>query len=329
MLPPLKVLVRTLSVLPLLLLVWAYAQPLLITATPHDTLDLIVVDGADERTLLRDDAVDLFDPSPSPDGDLIAVAATEALADPAASREGTDWSFLVIDRSGAERWRWALPGSDGRFRPAGGFDLVWLPDGRSLLAQGFRDDFVWEVRRYFLDAERAVALGTGFGILLAPDGERFAITRDEGIYLVRIADGRERLLGSGYALGWSADGEALVIERNSALFVVPIDDPDATDFIGDSGPYIGMVSAPDGGRYVVTIPLDGDSAIFFYDREHRFLGSYELPGLAADLAWLDGGRVAVELAHDAGWSIVAIDPKGRVSSLVPESGGAGVSVLRE
>jgi hypothetical protein len=312
-----------------LLLCVAYAQPLLFTSDRNGTLDLFSLDGAAERTLRRDDAFDIFDPSRSPDGSLVAYAATEAIADPAASRDGTTWSYRLIDRDGAERWRWELPGSDGRFRPAGGFELIWLPDGRSLLAQGYGDDFVWQVRRYFVGAERSVLLGEGFGILLAPDGERFAVTRDEGIAVVTIADGRERLLGPGFALGWTPDGAALVIERNSALFVVPIDDPAATDFIGDSGPYIGMASAPDGGRYAVTIPLDGDSAIFFYDREHRFLGSFELPGFAADLAWLDGGRVAVELAHDAGWSIVTVDLAGRVSSLVPESGGAGLSVLPE
>lgn len=329
MLLPLKVPLRTLSVLPFLLLVCAHAQPLLFTATPHGTLDLLVGDEADERTLLRDDAYDLFDPSPSPDGALIAVAATEALAPPAVSRDGTRWSFRVIDRDGAERWSWTLPGSDGRFRPAGGYELVWLPDGRSLLAQGFRDDFVWEVRRYFVGATRSVALGEGFGILLAPDGERFAVTRDEGIAVVRIADGRERLLGSGRALGWTPDGAALVIERNFALLLLPLDAPGATELIGDSGPYIAMAWDPSRRRYAVTIPLGGESAIFFYDRESRYLASFELPGFAADLAWLDEERVAVELANDAGWSIVTIDLTGRVDSLVPQSGGAGLSVVPE
>lgn len=313
---------RLIFLLSIGLLSGAWAQDFVFTSERLGTSDLFVRRGGFEVPLVVSDDLAEFDPSPSPDGRLIAYAATTFVLGVTDFDDDWSWEYRAVDLEGRERGRWSLPGGDNDFRPAGGFELVWLPDGLSFLAQGYGEDGAWQVHRFFLGTERIVRLGEGFGILPSPDGSAFAITRDDAVFVVAIADGLALPLGEGRALGWTPDGAALLVERNFALLLVPLEDA-ATEVIGDSGPYLELHWSPDGRHYAYTILVGAASAIFFHDRDHAFLGSYDLAGLAADFDWLDDERVALELVSDDGRGIVSVDLAGRLAPLVDGGGAEG------
>ncbi len=313
---------RTLVLL-LVLLGGAWAQDLVFTSERLGTSDVFVRrDGVTFPLVFSDDLAE-FDPSPSPDGSLVAYAATSFVVGVTSFEDDWTWEYRAVDLEGRERGRWSLPGGDNNFRPAGGFELAWLPDGRSFLAQGYTEDADWEVRRFFLDTERTVYLGSGFGILLSPDGSAFAITRNDQVFVISIADGLTLPLGRGRALGWTPDGAALLVERNFGLLLVPIEDVAAAEVIGDSGPYLELRWSPDGRHYAYTILIGADSAIFFHDGAHNFLGSFDLGGLAAGFDWLDGEQVALELVLDEERRIITVDVEGTLTTLVDGTGGDG------
>ncbi len=289
----------------LVVLTGAMAQRLVFVSDRADALslrqgELFLFDDGSELRLTSTPELAEFDPSPSPDGGLIAHAATSFLSGVSTFDDSWSWQYRVVDLSGRLREAWPLPGGDDSFRPAGGFAIAWLPDGRSFLAQGLDAAGNWEVHRFVLGARRTVRLAQGFGIVPSPDGSRFATSRNGIIYLVEVATGNEQVFAGGTPLGWTSDGLELLFEQNLALLRAPASDPEAVRFVGDSGPYLELRYRRDGGRYAYTTVHEGRSAVFFHDADHRYLGSFDVGGFVESFDWLDDERVVLELVLPTG-----------------------------
>lgn len=62
-------------------------------------------------------------------------------------------------------------------RPAGGFQLRWLPGEKALLGQVPTETGRWEVHRFDLGSPRSTRVTEGFGVVLDAAGSRFATER--------------------------------------------------------------------------------------------------------------------------------------------------------
>jgi len=260
--------------------------------------DLFLYDDGSELRLTHTPDLAEYDPSPSADGNFIAYAATTFIASVTSYDDSWQWSYHVIDDRGQEVANWKLTGLDNDFRPAGGFDITWLGDNRSFLAQTLDEEGNWEVRRYLIDAQDPELLAKGFGIELNPDGLRFATARGGTTFLIDILSGQETPLLECTPLAWTPDGRDLYLAQDKSLLRVPLADPEAKQLVSDSGPYLDFHWSPDHRQYAYTTSQDGTSAVFFHDADDTFLVSFELDGFAEDFDWLDDETLLLELARD-------------------------------
>ncbi|UCH27186.1 MAG: hypothetical protein JSV66_05970 [Trueperaceae bacterium] len=284
--------------------------------------DLYLFDAGSEIRLTSTPDLAEYDPSPSSDSQLVAYASTDFIAGVTDYEASWTWRYHVIDLNGRELASWDLPGAENTFRPAGGFDIFWLPDRSGFLAQGYDADGAWEIHRYFLDQTDSIPLTKGFGIVPSADG-RFVVTMRAGeSYLVEIETGLETSLGEGYPLGWAPDGGAVFLERNFALLLVPPTSPERTKLIGDTGPYLALAWNPTRSAYAyTTVHEDGSSAVYFHDRRNTFLGSYGVEGLADSFDWLDDERLVLEWLPSSEEHLIAvIDRSGNIAVLVDSAG---------
>lgn len=272
--------------------------------------EIFVYDRGSELRLTDTPVWAEYDPVPSPDGAWIVTAATNFLYGFTSFDDEWSWRYVLVDENGRQHQSWSLEGSSGSFRPAGGYQIAWLPDGRSFLANAYDDTGDWRVVRYVLDSAQTIALGQGYETVLHPDGERFATSHNGIIYLVEIATGERTTLAGGRPLGWSADGSELIFEQGTTLFRARPEDPDRLRILGDAGPYVSLRNAPGGERYAVASIAGEASSIVFYDADHELAQSWLLAESVVALEWLDDAWLVIEL----------VDPDGRRLELLSIDG---------
>jgi hypothetical protein len=284
--------------------------------------DLYLFDAGSEIRLTSTPDQAEYDPSPSPDGQLIAYASTNFIAGATDFEASWAWRYQVIDLAGRELASWDLPGGENTFRPAGGFDIVWQAGSRSFLAQGYDSAGAWEILHFSLGEAGSVPLAKGFGIVQSNDGRFLVTMRDGAVYVIEIATGLESALGEGYPLGWTPDSSAVFLERNFALLLVPPASPDRHKVVGDSGPYLALDWSPGRSAYAYTIVHeDGTSAVFFHDQRNTFQGSFGVEGSVDSFDWLDDERLVFELAPSPEERLIGvIDRSGNVVVLVDSAG---------
>ena len=241
-----------------------------------------------------------YDPAPSPAGDGFAAAATNFLYPLTSYDDAWSWRYVVFDREGRLQDAWPIDGSTGMFRPAGGFQIGWLPGGRSFLANAYDEAGGWLVQRYVLDSRQTILLGPGYEIVVHPDGERFATSHNGIISIVAIATGEREVFAGGRPLAWTPDGTELLFEQAGALYRAAPESPARRRMIGDEGPYVALRFAPDGGRYAVASVDGGGSFVAFHAATHELIDRWRVDASVIAFDWLDEGWLVLEIADAAG-----------------------------
>ena len=301
-------------VLVLALGVTATAQQVLFVSDRYDPRtvrqsDVYLYDDGSTLRLSDTPAWAEYDPAPSPGGDAFAVAATNFLFPITSYDDAWSWRYVVFDDEGRQQDAWSIDGSTGMFRPAGGFQIAWLPDGRSFLANAYDEFGDWQVRRYVVDSRQTILLGPGYEIAVHPDGERFATSHNGIISLVEIASGERRVFAGGRPLAWTPDGTELLFEQAGALYRATEESPARRRVVGDGGPYVALRFAPDGGRYAVASVAGSGSSVAFYAATHELIDRWPLAASVVAFDWLDDEWLVLEIADAAGLrlELLAVD----------------------
>lgn len=307
----------------------AQAQQVLFVSDRHDPRGVLQNDvyrweGGSEDRVTETPGWAEFDPEPTPDGDRFVVAATNFIDGVTRFDDDWSWRYAVHREDGRLLDRWDIAGSEGTFRPAGGFQIAWLPDGDSFLGNaydpGLRD---WRVVRYVVGAERTIDLGYGFDIVLHPDGERFATSRHGVVEVVEIATGERRGVFTGRPLGWTKDGTELIFDQNGVLYRArPDGDPRDRRVLAEDGTWIGLRYAPRAGYAVAGIGQDTSTLVFF-DEEHVRERKLTVVTPIVDFDWLDETWLVVEYvtSRERWLELVAVD--GRIAPFVDSHGEDG------
>lgn len=263
------------------------------------------------------------DPEPAPDGGVFAVAATNFIDGITRLEDDWSWRYAIHRANGRLLDAWNVGGTAGTFRPAGGFQIAWLPDGRSFLGNAY-DDAIgeWRVVRYVRGASSTVDLGHGFDIVLHPGGERFATSHHGVVDVVEIATGERRGVFHGRPLAWSPDGEELIFDQNGVLYRASPSEPTDRRILAEDGTWVGLRHAPSGGYAAVGIERDTSSVVFF-DAEQVRQRKLTLVTSVVDFDWLDDRWLVVEVVTSQGRWLELVSADGEIAPFVDSHGDDG------
>jgi Tol biopolymer transport system component len=154
-------------------------------------------------------------------------------SDPSVSPDGTRIAFVGYPLDGRSDVN--VMNADGtsqrRVGDAAGWSPVWSPDGTRIAYAGEpgRDDGSIYVVNADGTAARRVAEDAGlFGFAWSPDGKQIAYGVEDGIALVQVDGGGQRVIPTGskspWRLAWSPDGTRIAfLDLNGPLYVTNID----------------------------------------------------------------------------------------------------------
>lgn len=254
--------------------------------------DVFLYRDGSELRLTNTDGASEYDAVPSPTGALLAYVTVDLapVADVPAPFAPQGWHVEVLDlltlRVVA---RWQIDNTVGMTRPAGGFQLRWLPGEQALLGQVPTTDGRWEVHRFDRGFPRSTRLAEGFGIVLDASGTRFATERAGVVYAVDVTTGdpvttAPVAVAAGTPLGW-VDDEVLIALPEGMIRASPTSSG-VFDVFAFPGNYGELAWSPDGAHYAVVLHQDGSWFVIVATREHRFVEDYQLPGPVEGLDWL-------------------------------------------
>lgn len=246
-----------------------------------------------------------YDPVASLDGRLIAYAVRE---EPATVDKGDNWywKFEVMDvLLSRPLASWQVPGTRGMTRPAGGFNLTWLPEGGSFLAQVPGNAGEWEIHRFTVGTDNSELVGRGFGIVLSPDGRRLATERNGVVYVLELDTGRETPLAAGTPLGWAGNTHVFVA-RTDGLDLIELGTQARRSLHSFYGKYTDFSWSPDGRHYALSLVQDDQWFLIFVTRDHAFVEDYLIPGAIYGLEWLDNRAVIFSFLKEAGDLAIAM-----------------------
>ncbi len=231
-----------------------------------------------------------FDPAPSPGGRYVAFVAHDH-ADEDAGWAGWGWYLGVVESlTGREVARWELPRTVGMTRPAGGFQTAWAA-GETVLAQVPSASGGWEVHAFDVATGEARLVAEGFGIVLDPDRERLATSREDGVHVVDVTDGADSLAfpGAGGPLAWW-QGEVLVWTESGLLLADP--QTGAARSVATPPGLVTEARADPTGELVAYVRLDTagqTSEVSVLGRDGLASSVWREPGWASGLDWLGPG----------------------------------------
>lgn len=275
-----------------------------ITGYAQQTDVFLYRDGSELRLTHTDDASE-YDAVPSPSGTLLAYVRVDLspVADVPAAPAPLGWHIEVLDLVTLRIVdRWQIDGSTGMTRPAGGFQLRWLPDEQALLAQVPTAPDAWEVHRFDRGVPRSTRLTEGFGIVLDAAGSRFATEHDGVVYALDVTTGADEAtvpvaVAAGTPLGWA--GEEVLIALPEGMVRVSPTESGVVDVFAFPGDYGAVAWSPDGAHYAVVLQQDGYWFVIVANRDNGFVEDYQLPGPVEGLDWVADDTLVFAVEREA------------------------------
>ena len=274
--------------------------------------------GSEIRLTFTADAAE-YDPIPSPDGQFIAYAVTD-LVHPVDDDADWQWRLEVIDlllrRTQAS---WKMPNSEGITRPAGGFAIAWLEDGRSFLAQVPGEGSQWEVHRFSIGQPESEMVARGFGVVTSPDGAYVATARNGITYAIDLAKGEEVVLAAGDPLGWNGN-DTLLIARTDAVTEVDVTSQRA-DLVADYfGQYYGLRWNPARDLYAYILEQNETWYVTIARADHQEVETYSFTSFVETLDWLSDEHLVLSLERDGASALALLDLFGNDPIIVDSIG---------
>jgi hypothetical protein len=259
-------------------------------------------------TIQPDDAA--YDPVPSRDGTQLAYVEKSLIG---------SWSLIVIAFNGDEISRWKLPGSQGTFRPAGGFSPTWLDDS-SLLALVPASNG-WDIFE-FRKATSPKRVTEGYGIFLNDDTTQLLTNVGDDVVLFDLKIRKPGVIETGQVWGWSNDDRAVISREGNLYSVKSVGDE---ELLAETGAAFlaHFAWSPSQTHFAIVDMNDEGAFLSIYNGQEKIL---EQPlGNAVDtLEWLDDNTLLISVVYGEEQNydnvIVSLGLDGTLRELVNSDG---------
>ena len=278
-------------------------------------MDVFVYRSGSEVRLTYTDDVSEFDPVPSPDGRYLAVASSSFVYP--RPLEVSSWHYSVIDTLlSREVARFEMPASLGSLRPAGGFQITWLPDGSAFLAHVPKENFEWSIYRFDVQALSSEFVTDGFGISLNRDASKLATSLDGLVHVVDLISLERVDLIEGEPFAWTTD-EDLLIARPNSFRLIDSGTGEGQELFDFFGFYSGFAWSPDFENYAFILSQQETWFVVAVTSEHAFIDEYKLPGVIDSVDWLSRDTLVVSYLKESGdFAIIELKVDGTRRTLV-------------
>lgn len=277
--------------------------------------DLFIYRDGSEIRLTRTTDQSEYDPSPSPDSQLLAYAVTHVDH----SDETRSWSYRVIDLPlGREVASFDIARSTGETRPAGGFQITWL-DSTQFLAQVWGSAHDWEIHRFTLGNVDSEFIARGFGIALSPDKQRLVTEFNEMVKVVDIQTGEHTLQAAGTPLAWYDDTQ-IFVTRPDSLMLLDTDSQSLSQLANYLGWYYDLRVSPDQLHYAYVSEYEDAWYVTIVNRNHDEVAERSFISYVTGLEWLTSDQLILTLYEGEKSKLVVLDFLGNAPYLVDSAG---------
>jgi hypothetical protein len=277
--------------------------------------DLFIYRDGSEIRLTRTTDQSEYDPSPSPDSQLLAYAVTHVNH----YDETRSWSYRVIDLPlGREVASFDIARSTGETRPAGGFQITWL-DNTQFLAQVWGSGNHWEIHRFTLDNAESEFVTHGFGIALSPDKQRLVTEFNEMVKVVDLETGEHTLQAAASPLAWYNDTH-IFVTRPDSLMLLDTDSQSLNQMASYLGWYYDLRVSPDQTHYAYVSEYEDTWYVTIVNRNHEEVAERSFISYVTGLEWLTSDQLILTLYEGERSKLVVLDFLGNAPYLVDSAG---------
>ncbi len=279
--------------------------------------ELFIYKNGSEIRFTNTNNLSEYDPSISPNGDLVAYSATTwVYPNPL---EESSWQIIVEDKRGRLVANLEIPNSQESMRPAGGYVLAWKADSSGFYFNASQaDSYDWNIYFYDLKTNTSKRISEGFMPFLSPDNKLLASNVDEFVRVYDIDLDESWAVFEGSPLAWY-DSSHLFVQDGKSLFLVDVYKPEEPSVIHDAGAYYIQMDINKSSEYAFFVRRDGGSSLYKFANRNQLL-SKDFSGFIRKIALQDDGTIIYSLQENDSINIYKIDNNGKITPLVSSFG---------
>ena len=258
-----------------------------------------------------------YDLSISPDGSLVAYAATSWVYPN--QLEESSWQIFVKDLRGRLPAQFAIPNSQESMRPAGGYLLAWKADSSGFYFNAEQaGSEAWDIYFYDLKTKTSKRITEGFMPFLSPDNKLLATNVDELVRVYDIDLDESWTVFEGSPLAWYDDSR-LFVQNGSSLFLLDVYKPNREKLIHDANAYYIQMDMNKDLQYAFIVQRDSGSSLYKFVNEEELLAK-DFSGFIREIALQEDGSIIYSIQEDDSIKIYKIDDSGNITPLVSSFG---------